>query len=619
MASIFNALNIGYSGLNASQIGIDTTGHNLANAETEGYTRQRVVTSTATPLNIQPGMRGNGTQVQEISRIFDSFVYGRYTNTSQSNEYTGFMRQTLEELSTYFPEIDNVGIKADMHEYYNLWQSFADNPENNAIKIALAQQATTMSEHIQQTAGQVRSLQGEMNDQLKVSIDEVNRLGREIADLNRAIDVAESDGIQNANDLRDQRDLLTLSMSKLIDANAFDGDLRSDISISSNLAEPHGNFTLSVEGHNIVDGVSFHPIVIDNSDNPEGFYQLYYERQDGQRIEIATDISGGKVGAILDLRGANLDPSSGLPDDGALQATIDELNGYAAGMIEYTNNIYAQSATDKMISNEINVDGTQPLRQSNLNLQEGTFDVAIYNSDGVETGRRTITIDYATTLEGGAGSNSIQAQLEAAIDDNSDGDATNDIDDTIEFNYSGGQLQLNVKNTLAAQGFTFSVIDNNENGEKGTNFAGSLGLSRFFEGNDAFSINLDAELRRDPTKISSYDAPIDGNNKVALDMVQMQFDDNIFNVNGVEYSDTIYGMFDTVATSVGTKTNSAIIANEATTAQFNAIEQEYFSISKVSTDEELTNLIKYQTSYGAAAKVITTIDQMMDTLLGLKQ
>ena len=78
-------------------------------------------------------------------------------------------------------------------------------------------------------------------------------------------------------------------------------------------------------------------------------------------------------------------------------------------------------------------------------------------------------------------------------------------------------------------------------------------------------------------------------------------------------------MFDIIATEVGTVTNAAISRHETINTQFNAVEMEYFSVSKVSIDEEMTNLIKYQTSYGAAAKVITTIDQMMQTLLGIKQ
>jgi flagellar hook-associated protein 1 FlgK len=78
-------------------------------------------------------------------------------------------------------------------------------------------------------------------------------------------------------------------------------------------------------------------------------------------------------------------------------------------------------------------------------------------------------------------------------------------------------------------------------------------------------------------------------------------------------------MYDLIATDVGTQTNEAILANQTITAQFKSVELEYSTVSKVSIDEEMTNLIKYQTSYGAASKIITTIDQMMQTLLGIKQ
>jgi flagellar hook-associated protein 1 len=81
----------------------------------------------------------------------------------------------------------------------------------------------------------------------------------------------------------------------------------------------------------------------------------------------------------------------------------------------------------------------------------------------------------------------------------------------------------------------------------------------------------------------------------------------------------MYGMFDITSTYVGISANSATSRNETVSTQFNATQMEYFSVSKVSIDEEMTNLIKYQTSYGAAAKVITTVDQMMQTLLGIKQ
>lgn len=93
MASIFNALHIGYSGLNVAQNGINTTGHNISNAETEGYTRQRVVTASATPLQTLPGNVGNGAEVQDIKRVFDNFVFDRYTSVSADKSYSDFEKK----------------------------------------------------------------------------------------------------------------------------------------------------------------------------------------------------------------------------------------------------------------------------------------------------------------------------------------------------------------------------------------------------------------------------------------------------------------------------------------------------------------------------------------------
>ena len=100
-------------------------------------------------------------------------------------------------------------------------------------------------------------------------------------------------------------------------------------------------------------------------------------------------------------------------------------------------------------------------------------------------------------------------------------------------------------------------------------------------------------------------------------MVQQQFEKYDFSIGQESYNTTTYGMFDIISTFVGISTNAAITKNDTTTTQFNAVELEYNTISKVNVDEELTNLIKYQTSYGASAKVITAIDKMMQTLLGI--
>lgn len=614
MASIFNALNIGYSGLNAAQIGIDTTGHNISNAETEGYSRQRVVTAAATPLYVQPGAVGNGTQITEIARVFDSFVFTRYSNAAQNKENSDTLKKNLEELSSYFPEIDKIGIKNDLQNYFNAWQSLAQNPSNTSLKESLAQQTQTLSQHIQETRSKIKDLQSSLNDQVKVNIDEVNRISEQIAKINIEINKAEAGGVNNANDLRDQRSQLELTLNKLVGAKVIVGQIESNNVIDSNIAIKDGSYTIQVGGFNIVDGGGFHPIGMDNKNNPNGYNDLYYERQDGVRVPYAEHITGGKIGALLELRGSQIG-SNGEFEDGFLQETMNNMDNFAKGLIESTNNIYAQSATTSMQSNPLSFTNSLSLLSTDENFNAGTFDLIVYDVDGNEVGRRAITIDQGTLIDNSPlSTNSIVNQINSANDDNKDGNALNDINSMLTATFSSTQkiFSINMQGSYAAQGYTFAIHDN------GTNFAGVTGLNRFFDGSSGKNIALNSALKDDTSGIKGFGAPTSGDSQTALDMVQLQFSSVTFGSGLNKTTDTIYGNFDNMVTKVGTKTNSVIATNDALTAQYNAIKQEQDSISKVSIDEEMANLIRYQTSYGAAAKVITTVDQMMTTLLGIK-
>jgi len=627
MPSIFNTLNIGYTGLSASQVGINTTGNNITNAETEGYTRKRVIQASATPLFTEAGNVGNGVQVSDIARVFDNFVFDRYTKVSADKEYTEFTEQTLSELSTYFPDIDGVGIKSDLTEYYNMWQTFADNPDNDSIKVALAKQTETLSKHINQTQDQVKSLQNQLNSQLVTNVNEVNHLAKQLADLNVDIDTAESGDVYNASDLRDRRNLLEKNLARLIGSTVNDGQLESNIQIDSNANTRTGSYTLSVNGFNIVDGNTFHPLHVSNENSSTGFYEVSYERQDGTLIPMEESIDDGKIGAIFDLRGGTIDTTTGVPTDGTVQNVVAQLDAFAKGLIEATNNLYAASSTTNMASHPLKLDPISPLlNTSGENIKEGSFEFVVYDIDGNEVARRSIDINASTSMSGTAGSNSIQGQIEEKIDDNEDGNANNDIDDFITFNYQPSadgilRLELGLDPQAKSQGYQFSLEDTLKTADyaSGTNFAGALGLGRYFDGDNASNIRLTEELKNNPTKMTAGSSGSAGDNSVALSMVQQQFESYGFDVAADSYDTTIYGMFDITATYVGISTNTAISRNETTTTQFNAVELEYNSVSKVSIDEELTNLIKYQTSYGAAAKIITTVDQMMQTLLGIKQ
>ena len=109
MSSIFNSLSSAYSGLSAAQVGIETTSHNISNAEVDGYTRQVVRTSASAPIGTSSGLLGTGTEVTDVKRIFDNFVFDQYRSISSDKEYSDFSEKTLEQLSRRTLGVDDWG------------------------------------------------------------------------------------------------------------------------------------------------------------------------------------------------------------------------------------------------------------------------------------------------------------------------------------------------------------------------------------------------------------------------------------------------------------------------------------------------------------------------------
>ncbi len=614
MASIFNSLNIGYSGLKTSQIAIDTTGHNIANAQNPDYTRQRVVIAPNDPLNTTPGDIGLGAKITEIVRIHDEFVYKRLKSSSQNNEYTGFRRDVMNEVSTFFPEIDKNGIYNGLSNFFDAWSNFSKNSDDSSLKIDLAQQTKTFAATVRDTRDQLQKIQESLDEQLKTAVNEINRIGKDIAEINVRINTHETGG-GNANDLRDQRDKLELALSKLIDTAVSKGSLRSDTTVDSHLVESTDQYHLSIGGSSFVDGPTFHPLVLDKAGEGAQFSNIYYQRQDYVNFDITNYINGGKVGAILSLRGGDYNEALGKFMNGDIQQVIDKLDSFASSLITNVNNLYASHATNAMLSDR-KVDTNLLIENSELpiNTQSG-FKVKIYDTNGSVVAERSVDLSGMTFQDVADRIN------DPNVDDNGDNTTGNDVDDFLLAGFdSQGHMSLTLKAGMENQGYKFAIEESDP--DNPSLFAGAMGLERFFDGKDAKSLELSRYLDENPTRIAGNGAPIAGDNSVANKMVQLQFDKVDFYINGTNepYSkDTLSGFFRMSATEVAEKTAAAHTSAETSESLLNAVVDEFDSISKVDLDEELTNLMKYQTGYGASAKVITTIDQMIQTLLGIKQ
>ncbi|MCW1359897.1 flagellar hook-associated protein FlgK [Campylobacter sp. CCS1377] len=607
--SIFSSLYTGVSGLNAAEIQIATTGNNISNANSTFYTRQRVVQTTGGYITTPGGAQvGTGTSIETIVRLHDEHAYWKLKNATTQLEYTQYMGDVLKEISQRFPDVQTTGILKDLENYNKAWNDFASNPNESATKIALVEATKTLTQNINNTFSNLNQIQKKMNDDIKMTVDEINKIGSEIAKINKQLNGEEILKSERANELRDRRDELELQLSKLVDGVASKNKITQDSSLDSTITDGGKYYNLSIEGMTLVDGDSFHPLELE-FDNQQESYSILYKMSDEKVIDLTGKLKGGKLGAQLDLRGRYYDQTENKYTDGMIQEYKDMLDTFAKTLITQTNNIYASSATEGKVSDPLKgLSRDFPLMSYDKNLQAGTFDIVVYDASGKEVGTKSITINENTTME------SLLAQINADTDDNGDNNNTNDVDDFLSASYNydaktgSGTFQLSPKN-----GHRIAIKSND------TNFAGALNIGGFFSGNDASSIKVNSNIENNPDSLKASSNGVDGNNDVANAIVQLQYEKvNFYNEDGTVSNLTMEEYYRKFTGQIASDGENNNIVHSSNATLYNSVYGEYQSKTGVNTNEELAALIQYQSSYGAAAKIVSTVDQMLETLLGIK-
>ncbi|MDD7345784.1 flagellar hook-associated protein FlgK [Helicobacter equorum] len=606
MGGILSSLNTSYTGLQAHQVMVDVTGNNISNASDEFYSRQKVVVRPEKPIYFQDYNLGRGVSIETIARAHDEFVFSRYRRANEESQFYDTHFTYLREASAFFPEVDGVGIYNDLERYFDAWKDLAKNSSDPAQKQNLAKDTKTLTNNIQETRRRLEILQRKASDELEVVVKEVNLAAKEIAEINKKLKEME-DGLElkQANELRDRRDELEFNLQTLIGANVFKNHLKSDYSVHSMRADFDDEYVLNIgRGFNIVDGAMYHPIVLEKEDNANHLCRVYFQGDDFKRVEITEKLTQGKAGSLIALYSSGVD---GTPV-GKIQDYINLLDVFAKGFIEATNAIYAQSATNLVKSDKLDIWGKYALLDSNYNIKEGSFDVIVYNTTGEEMVRKTINIDRITTIY------DVVNAINANTDDNKDNNPLNDVDDYFRAYYDDVAKEFVIQAKDPAKGLYVSIKDN------GSNFTGAFGLNRFFDGNSAKDIELNQEYIKDSTLIRPWLAPVNGNFDVANMMQQLQYDEVDFSINKFTQKQMrIPEFFQFLTGRVATQTEQTQRTKETKDSVLSAVKKEHLAISQVSVDEEMVNLIKFQSGYAANAKVITTIDRMIETLLGIKQ
>lgn len=606
MGGILSSLNTSYTGLQAHQLMVDVTGNNISNASDEFYSRQRVILQPEKPIQYQDKNIGRGVDVQSVQRIHNEFVFSRYSKAAQDHEFYDVDFSHLKEASTYFPDVDGVGIYNDIEQYFNAWKDIAKNPKDPAQKQVLAKNAEVLTNNLKDTRERLTTLQRKASDNLEATIKEVNNLGSQIAQINQRMkEMEDVKTLKQANELRDRRDQLEFHLRELIGGNVSKTNIKNNALADNKTADFDDGYVLNIgHGFNIVDGVSFHPLVLNKENNAEHLNRIYFRGDDFKDVDITDKLDEGKAGALIALYNTGYNGTK----VGKLQSYINTMDTFAKGFIEATNSIYAQSASHRIESEQLQFNDDEALKDTNYNIKNGTFDLIAYNTDGKEIAKKTIKLTDITTMK------DVVKAINANTDDNHDNNSNNDFDDYFQAYYDNDSKKFYIRAKEPSKGFYVSLKDN------GTNFTGAFGLNQFFQGNNARNMRLNSEYVKDPTYIRPWLAPINGNFDVANMMQQLQYDkvdfyDNKFNVNKMKISE----YYQYLSGKVASDTEKSEHMLDTKKSVLEAIKKEYLSISQVSIDEEMVNLIKFQGGYAANAKVITTIDRMIDTLLGIKQ
>ena len=312
-SGIFSVLDIGKYALFTEQRAIHTTGHNIANANTEGFSRQRVNMETNEPMSSWPGQLGMGVRAQEVERIYDRFLEGKVICENEKAGKWDARKGGLEKLEIILNESGDSGLSLAMSEFWNAWHDLSLNPSGQAERVVLIRKAENLSNIINKIDSDLRDVRKEMDNEISGTLSEVNSISEQIADLNLKIFQVESSG-QNANDYRDKRDLMLRELSYLADIDAFEDDL--------------GKVTVLLKsGKPLVSDVD--PYKLSFEKNSEGFSEIVWEDYDGNTTIITDDISGGKLGGWLEVR------------DEIIPDYIQKMDEFAVTLIEEINAVHS--------------------------------------------------------------------------------------------------------------------------------------------------------------------------------------------------------------------------------------------------------------------------------------
>ena len=617
MAGLFDTFTVAKRGLNVQQGAINTTSHNIANANTIGYSRQRAVSETTRPFggmsrfdSTSVGQVGTGAEITSIMRIRDSFIdYQVRSETGTSGYYTS-KSDTLSKVEGIFGEPSDKGIQQLISEFFSSFQEVSKNPDKSDVKAVAIKKASALADAINYTYNQLKKTSEDNQKVLEDNVTDVNSYLDQINELNKQIKSVSSVG-QTANDLMDKRDNLLDELSykfgiKINKSSLDTVNLSSTEYPDLSLIKSNSND----KEYNRFSYVKSATAVKDGSGNITGVAVEYYPLGNEN-----SEIKSFTVEA----------------DNSSAQDLIDKLTQNKI-LIGNKDGIVGTSTTDP-VTNETKV--SSPTTASELNKK--IFQTYKYEKDS--TGTVINNVDNNNIKGEIAGNQSVQETIQGYM---------NNLDRLAAgLAYSVNAIQVGsldkANENLSSSELIFVTYDSDTKANSETD-----------KGINAANIRINSDLISDPSLLNCNTTSSSGEgdgkraNAIAnLSALKMNLSDigskedlskmdretflKKIGITGFSDSDsltlsggtsgsTVDTYYKTIINNLGVSSQEAARQAKNQETILGNLEEQRLSVSGVSLDEEMTDLIQFQHAYQANAKMISTINELLDVVInGLKR
>ncbi|MCB5183777.1 flagellar hook-associated protein FlgK [Methylobacillus gramineus] len=644
MSSIFN---IGKTALNAAQVGINVTGHNISNANTQGYSRQVIVQATAQAQNWGFGFIGQGTQIDTVKRVYNDLLAKQLNNSQSISSAINTQLSNINQINSMLAD-SNAGLSPAIQDFFKSINDLSSATNDPASRQAVISSGEALISRFQSLGERLQEMQSNVNAQLTTSVATVNTYAKEIARLNETIDAAMSSTGQPPNDLMDQRDQLVLQLNKEIKGTVVVQD-------GSKYNVFIGN------GIPLVSGLKAYSLATINSPTDPSRLAVAYQSGGTTSLLSETSLQGGTIGGLLQYRSQSLDTSqntlgqiaiglaqsfntqhqqgltaNGTPGGNFFNIPAPEVNGssrntgnaeVSSGIVNanalttsdyrlrYDGSNYSVTRTSDGVSQSFTslpqtVDGVSfSIDSGSMNSGDEfvirptanaatNMSMAISQIANIAAGAPVVAGTAASANTGSGAIGSVRVDS---------GYASAPLTTPFTLNYTGG----NLSGFPAGQAITVTTASGSTTYPAGSSVPYTAGASISVAGLN-FSIS-GAPANGDQFTVSANTSNASGDNRNALQLAALQTGKTMNN-GTASYQD----VFNQLVSFVGNRTRELQVTGAAEDELLKQTLTTQQSESGVNLDEEAVNLLRYQQAYQAAGKVMQIASTLFDTLLSIR-